>query len=161
MLVGDWLAKRELLTPDKIALIDAATGERRTYRQWNARANAVAHLLRERLGVQKGDRVAVLAANSPEYLDLLFAAGKLGAILVPLNWRLTVRELEIILRDCAPAVLFHDDAYAENARSDAGRPAADSLHLRHDGQPQGRAAFAPHDYLELHQHRSKLGLVGH
>jgi fatty-acyl-CoA synthase len=116
MLVGDWLAKRELLTPDKIALIDAATGERSTYRQWNARANAVAHLLRQRLGVQKGDRVAVLAANAPEYLDLLFAVGKLGAILVPLNWRLTVRELEIILRDCAPTVLFHDDTYAENAR---------------------------------------------
>lgn len=65
MLVGDWLAKRELLTPDKVALIDAATGERRTYREWNARATAAAHLLRERLGVQKGDRVAVLAANSP------------------------------------------------------------------------------------------------
>jgi fatty-acyl-CoA synthase len=116
MLVGDWLAKRELLTPDKIALIDAATGERRTYRQWNARANAVAHLLRERLGVQKGDRVAVLAANAPEYLDLLFAVGKLGAILAPLNWRLTVRELEVILRDCTPAALFYDDAYADNAR---------------------------------------------
>jgi fatty-acyl-CoA synthase len=116
MLVGDWLAKRELLTPDKVALIDAATGERRTYRQWNARANAVAHLLRERLGVQKGDRVAVLAANCPEYLDLLFAVSKLGAILVPLNWRLTVRELDIILRDCAPVALFHDEAYAENAR---------------------------------------------
>ncbi len=116
MLVGDWLAKRELLTPDKVALIDAATGERRTYREWNARATAAAHLLRERLGVQKGDRVAVLAANSPEYLDLLFAVGKLGAILVPLNWRLTVRELEVILRDCAPKVLFHDDAYVENAR---------------------------------------------
>ncbi len=116
MLVGDWLAKRESLTPDKIALIDAATGERRTYRQWNARANAVAHLLRDDLGIQKGDRVAVLAANCPEYLDLLFAVGKVGAILVPLNWRLTVRELEVILRDCAPAVLFHDEAYAENAR---------------------------------------------
>lgn len=119
MLVGDWLAKRERLTPDKVALIDAATGERRTYRQWNARANAVAHLLRQRLRVQKGDRVAVLAANAPEYLDLLFAVGKLGAILVPLNWRLTVRELEIILRDCAPAVLFHDDTYADNARQAA------------------------------------------
>jgi fatty-acyl-CoA synthase len=116
MLVGDWLAKRESLTPDKTALIDAATGERRTYREWNARANAVAHLLRARLGVQKGDRVAVLAANCPEYLDLLFAVGKVGAILVPLNWRLTVRELEIILRDCAPAVLFHDEAYADHAR---------------------------------------------
>jgi fatty-acyl-CoA synthase len=116
MLVGDWLAKRELLTPDKIGLIDAATGERRTYRQWNARANALAHRLRAELGVQKGDRVAALAANCPEYLDLLFAAGKVGAILVPLNWRLTVRELEIILRDCAPSVLFHDEAYAANAQ---------------------------------------------
>ena len=119
MLVGDWLAKRELLTPEKVALIDAATGERRTYREWNARANAVAHLLRHVLGVQKGDRVAVLAANCPAYLDLLFAAGKLGAILAPLNWRLTVRELEIILHDCAPAVLFHDETYAGNARQAA------------------------------------------
>ncbi len=120
MLVGDWLAKRELLTPDKVALIDAATGERRTYREWNARANAVAHLLRHDLGIKKGDRVAVLAANSPEYLDLLFAVGKLGAILVPLNWRLTVRELEGLLHDCAPAVLCHDEIYAANARQAAG-----------------------------------------
>ena len=120
MLVGDWLAKRELLTPDKVALIDVATGERRTYRAWNARANAAAHALREGVGVQKGDRVAVLALNCPEYLDVLFAAGKLGAILVPLNWRLTVRELEIILRDCAPAVLCHDETYAAAARQVAG-----------------------------------------
>ncbi len=116
MLVGDWLAKRELLTPDKVALIDVATGERRTYREWNARANAAAHALREGVGVQKGDRVAVLALNCPEYLDVLFAAGKLGAILVPLNWRLTVRELEIILRDCAPTILCHDETYADTAR---------------------------------------------
>src|SRR5690348_9130873 len=109
MLVGDWLAKRESLTPDKVALIDVATGERRTYKEWNARANAAVRLLREGFGIQKGDRVAVLAINCPEYLDVLFAAGKLGAILVPLNWRLTVRELEIILRDCTPRVLFHDE----------------------------------------------------
>jgi fatty-acyl-CoA synthase len=116
MLVGDWLAKRESLTPDKVALIDVATGERRTYREWNARANAAARVLREEFGVQKGDRVAVLALNCPEYLDVLFAAGKLGAILVPLNWRLTVRELEIILHDCAPTILCHDEAYADTAR---------------------------------------------
>lgn len=119
MLVGDWLAKRELLTPDKVALIDAATGERRTYREWNARANAVARWLRDEFGIQKGDRVAVLAINCPEYLDLLFAAGKLGAVLVPLNWRLTVRELVIILQDCAPAVLCHDETYADTARQAA------------------------------------------
>jgi fatty-acyl-CoA synthase len=144
MLVGDWLAKRELLTPDKVALIDAATGERRTYREWNARANAAARLLREEHGVQKGDRVAVLALNCPEYLDVLFAAGKLGAILVPLNWRLTVRELEIILRDCAPTVLCHDETHADTARQVAGLVSIPTMPLPTEaGEPAALQGPAP------------------
>ena len=113
MYVGDWLGRRALLTPSKIALVDAATGLRHSYRELNRRANRVAQLLREQLGIGKGDRVAILATNRIEYLDLLFACGKLGAILVPLNWRLALRELALILSDCTPQVL----AYAPNFAS--------------------------------------------
>ncbi|HEX6289335.1 MAG TPA: long-chain fatty acid--CoA ligase [Herpetosiphonaceae bacterium] len=112
MYIGDWLGKRELLTPDRLALVDDATGLRYTYRQLNERANRLAHALRHQCGVQKGDRVAVLSKNRIEYLDALFATGKLGAILVPLNWRLTALELAYLLDDSAPRVLIADPEFA-------------------------------------------------
>ncbi len=103
----DWLERRAQLSPDRVALVDAARGERRiTYAQWNAVANRTANLLRE-LGVRRGDRVAVLAMNCTELLDLLFACGKLGAILQPLNWRLSVPELVHALGDTEPVVLVN------------------------------------------------------
>jgi fatty-acyl-CoA synthase len=113
--LGEWLARREALTPEQIGLIDAESGLRLTYRDLNRRAQALAALLSEHYGVQPGERLAVLAANAPEYLDALFAAALLGAILVPLNWRLTVYELQTILTDCSPALLFHDATHAAKA----------------------------------------------
>jgi fatty-acyl-CoA synthase len=114
--LGEWLERREQLTPEKIGLIDVETDTRLTYRALNCRARALAALLREHHGVQAGERVAVLAANAPEYLDALFATALLGAILVPLNWRLTTPELLGILRDCSPVLLLHDETHAEHAR---------------------------------------------
>jgi len=106
MYVGDWLGKRDLLTPERLALVDDATGLRYSYRRLNERANRLAHALRHQLAVRKGDRVAVLARNRLEYLDAIFATGKLGAILVPLNWRLTGAELAYMLDDCTPRILI-------------------------------------------------------
>ena len=104
--VTDWLEKRARLTADRLALIDYATGKETTYAAWNARANRTANYLRS-LGIEKGDRVAVYASNCPEYLDLYWAAAKIGAILQNLNWRLTVHELEGIVRSGAPKVLLY------------------------------------------------------
>jgi fatty-acyl-CoA synthase len=112
MYIGDWLGKRELLTPDRLALVDDATGLRYSYRQLNRRANRCAAALRHNCGVGKGDRVAILARNRIEYLDALFATGKLGAILVPLNWRLTAPELAYLLDDSSPCVLLADPEFA-------------------------------------------------
>ncbi len=67
MYIGDWLARREMLTPNKVALVDTLNGNRRiTYREWNRAANRTANFLRERCGIEKGDRVAVLAMNCVE-----------------------------------------------------------------------------------------------
>ncbi|MDJ0666216.1 MAG: AMP-binding protein [Desulfobacterales bacterium] len=63
-------------------------------------------------GVQPGDRVAVLAYNSRRYFYLLGVAARLGAILVPLNWRLTEEELLFILKDAEPGLLFYDPPHA-------------------------------------------------
>lgn len=113
--VGEWLARRELLTPEKVGLIDGEAGTRFTYRILNQRARALAARLEQRYGIRQGARVAVLALNAPEYLDAFFACALLGAILVPLNWRLTLRELTTILNDCESALLLHDASYAERA----------------------------------------------
>lgn len=112
MIHGDWLTKRETLTPNKTALIVWETNERISYQAFNARANRTANFLRQRLGIAQGDRVSILAANSAEYLELLFACGKLGAILVPLNWRLTARELAFMVNDSGPKALFYGPEYA-------------------------------------------------
>jgi len=113
--VGEWLERRQALTPDKIGLVDSDTGARYSYRTLNTRCRALAARLADDFGVRRGDRVAVLAANAPKYLDAYFACALLGAILVPLNWRLTVRELTALLDDCSPVLLLHDETYRANA----------------------------------------------
>jgi fatty-acyl-CoA synthase len=112
--VADWLEKRAQLTPDRIALIEHATGSETTFAEWNARANRTANYLSS-LGVSKGDRVAVYASNCPEYLDLFWAAPKIGAILQNLNWRLTVHELRGIAEAGAPKVLVYSEDWRAQA----------------------------------------------
>jgi fatty-acyl-CoA synthase len=68
------------------------------------------------LAVQKGERVAWLGYNSPDMLVLLFALARLGAILVPLNWRLTVAEHRQVIADCAPKLLFCDPEFADHGK---------------------------------------------
>lgn len=105
-LMIDILAARANLTPNRESLYDLTSGIRYTFSQLNQRANRAANFLREKYDVQKGDRVSILAHNSIAYVDLLFGLGKLGAVLAPLNWRLTSRELTYIVNDSEPKVLI-------------------------------------------------------
>jgi fatty-acyl-CoA synthase len=106
MHAADLLSKRATLTPDREALMEWETRRRYTYAELNERANRLAHFMRKRLGVQKGDRVSILAHNSVVYVDLLYGLAKIGAIFAPLNWRLTAKELAYIANDCQPKVLI-------------------------------------------------------
>jgi fatty-acyl-CoA synthase len=109
----DWLARRAALSPDKIALVDSVRGGKPiSYRTWDRSANKTAHFLRERLGIGKGDRVAVLAMNDVDVLDIWFACAKLGAIFAPLNYRLTARELEQYLATITPAIVAYGREFA-------------------------------------------------
>lgn len=92
-------------------------GERR--RTWSQVAEDVAHLaaLLRSLGVGTGDRVAVLATNSDQYFDLYFATFWAGAVIVPLNTRLTAPELVFQLDDVGAALLLTGDAFATQAEA--------------------------------------------
>lgn len=109
----DWLARRAVLSPDRIALIDAHTGEEVTYAEWNRRANRLANGF-HRMGLRKGDRVAILATNCLEYLDTLFACQKTGIILQALNWRLATVELEQLIQGATPQALIYSNEFGEH-----------------------------------------------
>jgi fatty-acyl-CoA synthase len=116
LLHGDLLGERARLTPEKTALVYVPTGERFTYAELDARSARWARLWRERMGLKKGDRVAVLADNRPELVETFFAAPKSGMVIVPVGTRLTAREMAGILEDAAPAAVFYGAEHADKVR---------------------------------------------
>ncbi len=135
MYIGDYLARRECYTPDHPAFVDHGKVPplRLTYAQANDRANRLAHWLRAH-GVAKGDRVAILARDGMEHLDLFFACGKLGAIHIPFNWRLHWRELTELMRRTTPKVLLFGEEFrlaVEQVAAELHDTPAEFLHLVH------------------------------
>ncbi len=110
----DWLSHHADRRPHKLAIHDLATGRKLTYAQLDARARKLARHL-EALGLGKADRVAILAPNCPEFFEVQFAAAKTGLVMLPLNWRLAVPELQYIMGDAGPKVLIHDAGFRDQA----------------------------------------------
>ena len=110
----DWTAYHASMRGDKVAIVDLDTQEEVTYGALEDRASRLAEWLQSQ-GVIKGDRVTLLTPNCPEVFEAQFACSKIGAICIPLNWRLTVPELEYILGDSAPKVLIYDAQFADAA----------------------------------------------
>ena len=108
--IGDWIRKWSSLQPHKRALI--SEDRPFTYQEVNLRTNQLCHFLLD-LGVQKGDRVSVLLYNCHQYLEIFFALSKIGAILVPLNWRLAGPELEFIIKDSGTRRIIFDFGFEE------------------------------------------------
>jgi fatty-acyl-CoA synthase len=106
--VPDLIAKRATLSPARIALETVATGRTLSYAELDMRAAKAARLMRQR-GVSDGDRVAILCRNRAEFFELLFACAKIAAILVPLNWRMPAAELDLLLADSSPTLLFYGE----------------------------------------------------
>lgn len=109
----DWLMYHTKRLGDKIALIDLHSKREFTYRQFNERCERLAAHLTNGLGLSRGDRVGVLAQNSSDMFEMQFACAKAGLIWLPLNWRLTVSELEFIVGDAAPKVLIPGPDFSE------------------------------------------------
>jgi fatty-acyl-CoA synthase len=108
--LADAIDRNAAFTPDKAAI---RFGDRvLSYAAFAARIAAAARALKSRLAIGRGDRVAILAANHPDYLVLLYACARLGAMLVPLNWRLAVAEQLFILSDASVKALVVEQAFA-------------------------------------------------
>jgi fatty-acyl-CoA synthase len=105
--LGQLLSQRAMLSPEQEALV--TPDGRWTFQQLNQRVSRLAGYLSTQ-GVSEGDHIAVLAKNGELLCSALFAAARLGATLVVLNWRLQTEELEFILGDSSPtALLFEED----------------------------------------------------
>ena len=111
MDLSDLIERNAAFTPDKPATI--FEGEILSYAAFNARIEQTARALKAEFGVSRGDRVTILSLNRPDYLVLLYACARLGAMLVPLNWRLAVAEQLFILSDATAKVLVLEQAFAE------------------------------------------------
>lgn len=111
---GSWLTQHALRNGQRTALVDDVGGAVTTYSQLETRTNQLAAAL-DANGVQRGDRVAMLLLNSPQMMEIYFAVAKLGAIAVPVNFRLHASEVAYALEDSGSSFLFHSTAFAELA----------------------------------------------
>ncbi|MGB9965879.1 o-succinylbenzoate--CoA ligase [Halobacterium hubeiense] len=111
----DIVALQTRSNPDATALVDAATDASWTFRELDDEIEETAGRLAA-CGVQRGDRVAVLMANRPAFVRLVFACSRLGAVLVPLNARLAPPELEAQVERVGPALVVCEDDTAAVAR---------------------------------------------
>ncbi|MBI3438757.1 MAG: AMP-binding protein [Proteobacteria bacterium] len=103
--IVDITAKRAALTPNGIALVDPIGGRKITYAMLEQRAARAASAFAAH-GVAREDRVAILCRNRIEFFEAMFACAKIGAILVPLNWRAPAAELACLLDDCSPRLML-------------------------------------------------------
>ncbi len=110
MNLGDILARNARKFPHKPAII-CETGCF-SYRDFNQRTNALANGLLK-MGIKKGDRLAVFVHNGHEFLEVYFAAAKTGAIFCPYNNHMTDRELAAIISYSTPRVLFFHRDYSD------------------------------------------------
>lgn len=115
MNLSHWIERWADFQPDKTAI--RFEGRDISYKAFDDRIRRVAGMLHHDLDVEHGDRIAFLGLNSPDMLVLMFACARIGALLVPLNWRLAPPEHLYILQNAGVKVLFCEDEFAEGTRS--------------------------------------------
>ncbi|MBW2421342.1 MAG: long-chain-fatty-acid--CoA ligase [Deltaproteobacteria bacterium] len=159
LLVNDFLHRAVRLYPDKIAVVD---GEQRySYDAFGQRVNRLANALAQ-LGIRKGDRVGIVSPNSHFFLESFYGTSLLGAILVPINYRLKPAEHEYILEHAGVQVLLAD--WEHTGELDALRPQLPGvthwIAARDEGDGDGKGEGKDHtpdgwqDWNELIQQAS-------
>jgi len=154
MNIAWWVQRWAELTPEKPAII--FEDQIISYKELCARADMTSCWLQS-IGIEKGDRVAVMLHNCPEFLDLFLACSRLGAIFVPINFRVTSIELDYFIQNCRPRLFIHGDDFLETVNkleleqylpplmvASAGKGKADSKtfdYLKETIKFEGKRAF--------------------
>jgi fatty-acyl-CoA synthase len=112
----DAIAYFARVQPKQPAVHDLGNGLKLDYAGFDARIDRVAALLEAELGAPEGQRVALLGRNCVDMLALMFACVRIGAVFVPLNWRLAAAEIAVLVQDCEPRLLFLDPEFEPAAR---------------------------------------------
>ena len=112
MNIGKIPAKTARLSPHREALVDIPNDRRMSYGELDQRVCRLANAFIDHLGLQKGDRVAILSKNCIEYMEIYYACARCGLIAQPLNWRLGTEELVRILHDGEPSAVIVSGEYA-------------------------------------------------
>ncbi|MEM7677475.1 MAG: class I adenylate-forming enzyme family protein, partial [Myxococcota bacterium] len=121
----DWIEAHSTRTPHKPVQTDLSSGRRFTFGEMNDRVGRIAEYLAS-IGVNCGDRVGLVMPNSSDVLEIIFATWRLGAVAVPLDPRLTSRELTAVIKEAQPGVMFFDhtlDDTVDQLRTSTGVPA--------------------------------------
>lgn len=117
----DWIDHHARNKPHKLAVSDLASSRRLTYREFHARIGSLASFLSRDCSIGPGDRVCVIAKSCLEAFEIQFACARIGAIFLPVNWRLTPHELEYILGNATPAVLLCETEFVAVAEQLVGQ----------------------------------------
>ena len=104
--------------PEKTAVV--FEGDEFTYRELNESVNRFAHVLVDGFGIKAGDRVAYLLPNCPELIEIYYAIQKIGAVAVPLNFKLIPREIGYLANASAAAALLFDSRFADKVSEARG-----------------------------------------
>ncbi|MCA1063983.1 long-chain fatty acid--CoA ligase [Rossellomorea aquimaris] len=131
MDIGSYLAQNARKKPEKLAMV--CEGRTYTYEQFNQEVNKLAHGLLD-LGVQKGEKVALMMKNSDQFVLAFFAGAKIGAVIVPINFRLTSSEVHYILEQSESSVVFCDGEFEETITT--AREGTNVLHVITTGTPR-------------------------
>ena len=110
MVITEFLDLSAMLVPERTAI--AFEGKRFSYAQLKERVNRLADSL-SKLGLRKGERVAILEVNCHQYVEACFATARLGAIFVPLNFRIREDELKYLVNKAEPRILFVGSRYGD------------------------------------------------
>ena len=115
----DWIKTRADYDEMKAAVIDPYKGTEWSYQDLNIRAENLANYLQDQ-GIKRGDVVGVFAPNDVAILDMLFAAFKMGAVYMPMNWRLKPQEIESVVSDSEVKMIFYASNHLESLKSISG-----------------------------------------
>ena len=137
---GDIVAMDAYLYPDKVGARDLTRSL--TFREWNDRSCKLANAL-VGLGLEKGDRIAVLASNCLEWMEIYAAVAKAGLVMVPINFRLVGPEVQYIVENSeAKAVIVQDDLLDRLEITRAERLIAEDKHIHFGGKtPAGYRSY--------------------